>query len=381
MFRGDPLRLRPPSKEFQCYESLLTKDQKQLNYDEDDDDDDDDLLVAGKGILFHCTLPQDHNNTTTNNNNKKKGLEFWCRGPSVDVLLTDEKEENINDDDDEDGTEIMVDPNFFDKGYTLAGRTGFQVWPGTRLLVEALTFINDNDSNQNQQQQQQLGDCPKLVQWQKKIDQLRILELGAGVGVVGTSLAAAGAQVLLTDLSTLVDCSIWPNLKRNANLVSNNSNDDDESSPQVVSPPPLWLQTSSSTQQAVAIGKGYAAAASVDWTQPLTEQLDVNGTLQEINVIVASDCVWLISMLNPLLDTVQTVFDNNKDTVLLMSFQRRDPKTTTSSNNNNMMFTTVDGIIEEMQVKRNWNVDCLSWRPVNPNEDDKEVFLFEVSPR
>lgn len=335
MFRGDPSRFRPPSKDFQCYESSIKKDENHFQ------DEDDEFLLAGKGILFHCTLPP---------KNHTDRLEFYCREPSCDVLLDGEEEADPEDIED-DGA---MDPNFFDSGYTLAGKTGFQVWPGTRLLVEALTFDSQD------------GDCPKLVDWQNKIETLKVLELGSGVGVVGASLAAAGAQVLLTDLKTLVHHSLWPNLKRNSNLDATSS------------PPPQWLEASS-TKAVLPIGKGWVSATSLDWTVPLTEQLDKATTINEVNVIVACDCVWLMSMMKPLLDTVETLFElkKNKDIKFLMSFQRRDPKTTTAQKM--QMFTTVDGIREEMS-KRKWNVECLAWRPVNPKAPDKEVFLFEVCP-
>ena len=70
-------------------------------------------------------------------------------------------------------------------------------------------------------------DCLKL----QKIQQLvtnrnaRILEIGAGIGVVGIALAAMGGHVLQTDLSTLVDNAIYPNqqLNKNDNITTQNS--------------------------------------------------------------------------------------------------------------------------------------------------------------
>jgi hypothetical protein len=73
-----------------------------------------------------------------------------------------------------------VDPNFFEQGYSLAGRTGFQVWAATRLMLECLLYPLD-------------GDCDRLTTIQRDIQssKKKILELGSGVGVVSLSIAAS----------------------------------------------------------------------------------------------------------------------------------------------------------------------------------------------
>eukprot|EP00957_Ditylum_brightwellii_P064268 4877192-Ditylum_brightwellii.AAC.1 len=48
------------------------------------------------------------------------------------AVIKDDKLEQVND--------RAVDPNFFDTGYALAGHTGFQVWAGSQLCLETLTF-------------------------------------------------------------------------------------------------------------------------------------------------------------------------------------------------------------------------------------------------
>jgi hypothetical protein len=63
--------------------------------------------------------------------------------------------------------------------------------------------------------------------------------------------------------------------------------------------------------------------------------------------------------------------------MLLMSFQRRDTK----QEGEDTMFTTVDSVVEAME-KRDWLVECISWRPMNMNDGQpsKDVYLFQVMP-
>jgi len=296
--------------------------------------------------------------------------------------------------------------------YALAGKTGFQVWPGTRLAVDALLFPRSTDGSllqawqqkvmvQQQQQQQQQCNCNNKSNGNGNGGEaLRVLELGAGVGVVGTSLAIMGAHVLLTDLADLVQESLYPNLVRNSNqFIRNHNNNNNNSS---THPRESWLHqeksqtTSTSDLRAVLpMGKGWTAAADLDWNLPLEDQLSLQQC--DVDLIIACDCIWLVSMLKGLFFTVQAIFDaaavseTGRDVPkLLLSFQRRDAD----------MFTTVDQVLEEIQ-SRGWSMKCLAWYPViykdednNESEDGcdagtdkneqntetKEVFLFEISP-
>ena len=140
---------------------------------------------------------------TCHENKCVASLEFACREPSCGALLPNETAVHRNDDACE-YYYYQVDPNFFDAGYTLAGKTGFQVWTGARFLLETLLWPNNK------------MDGKRLQYWQESLVDMNILELGAGVGVVGMSLASMGANVLLTDLPTLVEHAVEPNLIRNA---------------------------------------------------------------------------------------------------------------------------------------------------------------------
>ena len=227
-----------------------------------------------------------------------------------------------------------------------------QVWTGSRLLIETLAWPNSND-------------CDRLKEIQQAICKgAKVIELGAGVGVVGTYLSEIGAEVLITDLPTLVENAIDNNLARNAITQT-----DDKTCPS-------WL-----APDGISIGKGWAASASLDWTYPLDEQLTIQQS--SVDFIIASDVVFLSSMLNSLLKTVESIFQSSSGSSFILSFQRRDAKDGTESS----LFTTVDGIIEAIKA-RGWSIDCLAWRPVTVSREadgkvsdvETEVFVFEITP-
>jgi hypothetical protein len=203
--------------------------------------------------------------------------------------------------------------------------------------------------------------------------------------VVSQCLAASTAcQVLLSDLATLVKHSLIPNLRRNQNHNRNFVN----TSNGVVPPP--WLQMASKSQTfqddepqeeddnnhlVLPLGNhgGWASVCTIDWTKPLNEH--VSSIIPELDWIIASDCVWLKSMLDALLDTVQGIFQRNGEARLLLSFQRRDGI-------DDGMFTRIETIVESVQ-SRGWTLECLAWRYSHIMDGDtqpKEVFLLEISP-
>jgi predicted nicotinamide N-methyase len=356
LFWNDENLFFPPQPEFRFGETQNT------DQDDESDQDDDALGSSPSSMMtFFCELPPHYNNNDTT-----KRLTFGCREGSVGVLLRNEKDPKQQQEEQKEDVPI-VDPFFFDSQYTLAGRTGFQVWAGSRILLEWLLSSSSSSSLEN------LSTASKTNHYHHHHRMthdhaINVLELGAGVGLVGTCLAACGANVLLTDLPTLVENAVQPNLRRNQNE-SHESNED----------APAWLQQQQSTKNGgvVRIGNGWASATAVDWTMPVQDQLQhIHGNT--IDMIVSSDCVWLQSMLHPLLDTVASLFEMNSDCVFILSFQRRDAK---NNGGDNTMFTTRESIMEAIQA-RGWNIKCLAWRKtiVEGEPEEKDVFLFEILP-
>jgi len=257
-----------------------------------------------------------------------------------------------------------------------------QVWSGSRFAIEALAWPRDSD-------------CDRLREIQRRLGSggANVVELGSGVGVVGTYLAARGSCVLLTDLPTLVEEAIGVNLARNgmriappstttANTTASSSGDGDWSSC------PRWLP------DGARIGKGWAAAVPLDWTRPLEGQLTQEAA-SSVEFVVASDVVFLTSMLNALFETVGSIFEASASVgpSLVLCFQRRDAAGDDCDDGGGGggiaggSFTTATGVIATAEG-RGWSVDCLAWRPVTVRketggivaDDESEVFLLEIRP-
>lgn len=242
-----------------------------------------------------------------------------------------------------------------------------KVWTGTRLLIETLAWPQTND-------------CSRLKTIQECIrNGARMIELGSGVGVVGTYLSAIGSQVILTDLPTLVEHAIDHNLNQNKNTMDSTMTSA-SSSIIINNACPSWLAS-----DGIRIGNGWATSIALDWTRPLHDQL-THEQASSVEFIIASDVIFLVSMLCYLLNTVESLFrmSSSNNPSFILSFQRRDARAGEES----VAFTTVSGFVAEI-YQRGWNLICLAWRPVTVRKetndglvvnDESEVFVFEITP-
>jgi len=178
----------------------------------------------------------------------------------------------------------------------------------------------------------------------------------------------------------LVEHSLLPNLRRNREKLRAEVDESMEK--------PTWLRNASSNIEfeeeeeeheyeddlVFPIGNigGWASVANIDWTAPLSEEIS---SISSLDWIIASDCVWLVSMLDSLLDTVASLFKLNLNARLLLSFQRRDA-------GDNTRFSSVSSIASSVR-RRNWSIECLAWRHVRQEGERelKEVFVFEIFPK
>lgn len=104
----------------------------------------------------------------------------------------------------------------------------------------------------------------------------KIIELGGGKGLVGISLGILGADVLITDVGSVV-CSIQENIQ--LNQLSN------------------------------------VVAKELDWFNPIEEG--------RYDIIVAADVVWVPELIAPLIDTIVLLWKRNPDIVLYLAHQQR----------------------------------------------------------
>lgn len=282
-----------------------------------------------------------------------------------------------------------LDPHFFQKGFYLGknssihhllkcchflpvlllliveAKTGFQVWPGSRLLLQALLCeLHDAPS--------EASAFTRLKYWQDRLlrssTPLNILELGGGIGAVGGSLAAAGANVLMTDLNVLVNHGMGPNLIR----LQSSSGDCAAFFPFLTSMLPAKQSEDNIVQEPIVIGCGCARPTVLDWFKPVSEQLS-HDAYNNVDLIVACDCIFLRKIVDPMFNAVAEIFRNAKrseEVTCLFTYQRR-----------NLMgvFIPLEEVLDKI-AKRGWSVQCLAWRKVVVEDDgEHDLYLFEIS--
>lgn len=205
-----------------------------------------------------------------------------------------------------------IDVFLFEPDYTIAGSTGFLLWPGTWVLIDML----------------------KSTELGQMLHGKRVVELGSGTGLAGLCVAAAGASVLLTDLPSVVSGILDDNIRRNASsipsstpsstpMLGNNRADDPEDKttdadqgrenpafnlvPEDSTCVGNYAVTSSSRWPcSVSVGSrgGSACSAALDWSEALRPQLDsaMNKKglkLAAADLLLAVDVVWLKELLIP----------------------------------------------------------------------------------
>ena len=161
-----------------------------------------------------------------------------------------------------DGGEVEIDPYFFDEGYTVAGSTGFFLWEGGRRMAS------------------QIG---QLLRERGCLAGARVLELGAGTGLVGIAAARLGARVILTDLPAVVEGSIEGNVRLN----------EDPAAPGEGERRGGWH----------SVGAGSCRAAALDWEKDLEASMAAAGlgpaAAWDLDAVVSAESVWLKELVGP----------------------------------------------------------------------------------
>lgn len=405
----------PPARKYVPINPSLQcgEEDEDETFDFDDEDEKEDFRGP---IRFHIQLPlssSSSDDASFSPMQRTQRLYFNCHDTSSGVLLPSEQPKPQQQQQST-GREIsnVCDPFFFEKGFYLEAKTGFQVWPGSRLMVEAFlpstssttTTTSSCCCDNERHDEGAVGVITGMRRYCKEqllshgggnninnynFNKLNVLEVGAGIGLVGTCLAALGDNVLITDLPVLVKHAIRPNLRRNGRrrrsirdvISGGNGSSGRECELQQQQQQcskfldDASIDASSSFFDAVPIGKGWARPAILDWFQPVEEQIS-KSTLSNIDVIIACDCMFLRKLVDPLLNTIATIFNhstanNGKNPSFFFTFQRR-----------NMLglFIQIEELLSRIKG-RGWTVECVAWRNVEVEGDGiHENYLFRVTP-
>ncbi|CEG42629.1 Putative N2,N2-dimethylguanosine tRNA methyltransferase [Plasmopara halstedii] len=158
----------------------------------------------------------------------------------------------------------------------------------------------------------------------------RVVELGAGTGLVGIAAALLGAkQVILSDLSYVID-----NLAKNV---------------------------AETKKLADAVGKPIQCdilTQELDWFNPPTD-------LKDIDFVLASDVVWIESLIPPLVKTFDTLLrHSNVKTRILLAYQKR------SIISDRLLFSELE--------RYNLTKTCIPTSKLDPNFSTDRIDIWEI---
>ena len=196
------------------------------------------------------------------------------------------------------------DPYFFEADYSVAASTGMLMWEGSWAAIELLRAGT------------RPGGAPRW--FADLVRGKRVVELGSGIGLLGLCVAAAGAHVLMTDVPSVVECTLGPNVLASGPEVTAPSEPSAAVTAAGVSSVP-WANA----RQA---GTGTASAQALDWWQAVSEQSEPNDPMQA-DVILAAECVWLRELIDPFVETVLTLMKAPQRPICVLAFRDRSKAT------------------------------------------------------
>ncbi|KAI9476171.1 MAG: putative methyltransferase-domain-containing protein [Benjaminiella poitrasii] len=147
----------------------------------------------------------------------------------------------------------------------------------------------------------------------QKVEKRSCLELGSGCGLVGLTMASLGFESVLTDLPEVIEQVLQPN----CNIAMENIND-------------WWCQLYPDTTLEPRV-----SVRSLNWLQQPEETAIEPSSSNYFSYILASDCIYEIELVEPLLNCIRR--HASPQTSILIAMERRDD-------------AVIDGFIEKAKL-------------------------------
>lgn len=184
----------------------------------------------------------------------------------------------------------------------MAASTAWLVWEGSWALIELLRREND----------------PWL---RRLVDGRRVLELGAGTGLLGLAVAAAGGHCVLTDVRSMTEGSLRPNVEGNHTPPREAAAGLSPTAGAAARPADTRLQGWTGAGSMVG-PTGSADVQALDWFKPVSSQcfpIDVT----QAEVILAAECAWLAELVEPFVRTLVALLSAAHGPKCVFAFRER----------------------------------------------------------
>ena len=185
---------------------------------------------------------------------------------------------------------------------------------------------------------------------------IRVLELGAGTGVVGITAAMMGANVLLTDLPSVVEDSLLTSIAHNSERVYGH----------VVGIGNPWHK------EAQRVGNGTCYATALDWEKSITENSAETGFefCNKLEVILSSESVWLKELIKPFVSTFSELL-KHRDSPVVGYMCTRDRTSHTSK-----YFANPNEVVHALE-SNGCKVDLL-FKEASSEDEGRDVHFYRV---
>ena len=247
------------------------------------------------------------------------------------------------------------DPYFFEADYSVAASTGMLMWEGSWAAIELLRRSAVGGGEGGGEGRRGGGKARGAGEgsgrsgvddlWlQRLVRGRRVVELGSGIGLLGLCLAAAGGHVLLTDVPSVVENTLGPNVEGSGPPCATGGavkGPGSGSGPSEVADA-AEADTLSGWREARRVGQGSAATQPLDWWKPIDQQLGANDP-RDAEVIIAAECVWLRELIPPFVQTVVSLLRQPHRPVCVLAFRDRSTETSETFSSLSCVLSAFEG--------------------------------------